>query len=389
MAGSTSNRLNEYLPMLAFVAAWSLQLVYFLGYDSRIFFTYGFSILSLIVSAVGAYVLGYMIIKIMSPIRAGVAQGALLGGADARAANILMQLTLVMSACLVAVNILLPLLQGVSLSAAREIALENWETGDALTRIVAIAVNITISFSLMAIIDRIDAKGKFPVILVLIFVALTIAAYSRAHLLMGLSIISTKWISKSKYKMSYIFMIFALFALLFSILSVVTSVGSEGRGSGLEDMLKSVEIYAFGGVAGFEFYYTTGIPQYDSFLTVPRFVYSIFPNIGNPPPSYFPFIDTIPPINVFSAMYPPFHDFGWLGLLIFFFFYGLISALAAAAFQRTPSRYFCVLAGFLLYAALMSPFDDQFIRGLTILILMMVGAVLYSVVQRIIRRNVE
>lgn len=389
MASSTPNRLSEYLPMLAFVAVWLLQIAYYLGYDSRIFFTYGFGITHLILLAVTAYVAGFFICKILPLGTTGAVRLRTVTATDARAARILMQITIAMSACLVAMNILLPLAQGMSLSGARENALDSWETGSVLTRVTAVAVNVTISFSLMSIIDRIDIKGRFPFLLVLLFIALTIAAYSRAHLLMGLSIISTKWIYQSKYKLSFILMIFLLFAGLFSILSVITSVGSADRGSGIEDILKSVEVYAFGGVAGLEFYYTTGMPQYKALLTIPRFMYFFLPNLGTLPPSYFPFIDTVPPINVFSALYPPFHDFGKVGLAVFFFAYGTISALVAGVFQRRPNRYLCVLSGFLLYAALMSPFDDQFIRGLTILILMMTGAVLYAVINRIIRSILE
>ncbi|WP_037487759.1 O-antigen polymerase [Sphingomonas phyllosphaerae] len=384
MAGSTPNRLSEYLPMLAFVAAWALQIVYFVGYDSRIFFTYGFGVLSLVLLAVGSYVTGYFACKIM-PLGKAIADPPVRTLSDIRATTILMQVTIVMAAILVTANILLPLARGISLSTARELALEAWENGGVLPRIVAVAVNVTISFSLMMIVDRIDIKGRFPFLLVLLFVALTIAAYSRAHLLMGLSIISTKWISQSKYRLSFIFFVFVLFAGLFSILSVITSVGSADRGSGIEDILKSVEVYAFGGVAGFEFYYTTGFPQYASLLTIPRFMYYFIPGIGVLPPSYFPFIDTVPPINVFSALYPPFHDFGATGLAGFFLLYGFISALVAFLFQRRPNRYLCILSGFLLYAALMSPFDDQYIRGLTILILMLTGAALYGFIRRAIR----
>lgn len=388
MASSTPNRLSEYLPLLAFAAAWSLQIVYFLGYDARVFFTNGFGVLPVILLAVGAYVTGYLACKIL-PLGGGVADRVIPTVVDTRVTKILMQITVAIAACLITANILLPLARGMSLSTAREMALDSWESGGALTRVVAIAANVSISFSLMAIIDRIDAKGRFPLLLVGIFIALTIAAYSRAHLLMGLSIISTKWISQSKYRLSFIFLIFVLFTGLFSILSIITSVGSADRGGGIEDILKSVEAYAFGGVAGFEFYFTTGIPQYASLLTVPRFLYPFIPGLGALPPSYFPFINTDPPINVFSALYPPFHDFGYVGLAGFFFFYGLVSALVALLFQRWANRYLCVLSGFLLYAALMSPFDDQFIRGLTILILMLTGAALYGLLRRAIRVNLE
>ncbi|MBB3693784.1 O-antigen polymerase [Sphingomonas sp. BK580] len=378
MASSTHNRLSEYLPLLAFAAAWSLQLIYFLGYDERTFQTYGTGVIGLILVAVASYIIGFFSFKILPlgtliPSRSSSATAADLG-----AARLLMQITIVMSALLITTNILLPLSKGISLSGAREIALENWENGDILTRLSAVAANVTLAFALMAIIDRMEFYGKFPFLLVIMFVTLTIAAYSRAHLLLGLSVVSTKWIARSKYRLTYIFLIFIAFAALFSVLSVVASVGSADRAGGLEDIYKSLEVYTFGGVAGFEFFYATGQPQYQALLTMPRFMYSILPGLGNLPPSYFPFIDTVPPINVFSALYPPYHDFGRAGLVTFFVVYGFLSAAVALAFQRRPGRTLCVLAGFLLYAALMSPFDDQFIRGLTILVLMLSSAAVYS-----------
>lgn len=384
MASATPNRLSEFLPLLAFAAAWSLQLAYFLGYDSRLFLTFGFDIVSIIVLGIVAYTVGFIGVRIV-PLAQSLADNQRAPAPDARAAKVLMRVTIALSATLIALNIFIPIAQGQSLGGARELALENWESGGIMTRVSAILTNITIAFSLMVIIDRIDIRGQFPVAFVLMFIALTIAAYSRAHLLLGLSIISIKWLSVSKYKLPYIFAIFTLFAALFSILSVFASVGSADRVGGLESILKSIEIYAFGGVAGFEFFYNTGFPQYNSILTAPRFAYSIIPGLGKLPPSYFPFVDTVPPINVFSALYPPYHDFGLRGVAIFFFLYGALSSISATVFQKRSGRYFCVLAGFMLYAALMSPFDDQFIRGLTILILMMSGAVIYTLLHWLIR----
>lgn len=385
MASSTTNRLSEYLPLLAFVAAWALQLAYFLGFDSRIFFTYGFSVIFIIVAAIAAYVGGFLAVRLLPLAQWFAGPTQVRSVPDARTATVLMQITLVLAAGLITLNILLPLSRGISLSGARELALEGWERGDFFPRILAVAANFTMAFSLMTVIDRIDVRGKFPIFLTIVFVLLTIAAYSRAHLLLGFSIISTKWISQSKYRLPYIISAFALFAALFSILSMIASVGSADRAGGVEDALSSLEVYTFGGVAGFEFYYNTGFPQYNSILTVPRFMYSIIPGIGALPPSYFPFIDTVPPINVFSALYPPYHDFGQIGVIVFFAIYGMMSALVARRFERKPGRLMCVLSGFLLYAALMSPFDDQYIRGLTVLILMLSGLVLYSLLYRLLQ----
>ncbi|RYF51584.1 MAG: oligosaccharide repeat unit polymerase [Cytophagaceae bacterium] len=387
MASSTQNRLSEYLPLLAFVAAWTLQLVYFLGYDSRLFFSYGFSIASLILLAVASYAVGFLGFRLLPLANFFAGQANARRALHPRTVKLLLLMTVALSSGIIAMNIVIPLARGISLSGAREIALEDWENGGVLPRILSILTNVTIAFSLMAIIDQIDIRGKFPILLVALFALLTVAAYSRAHLLLGLSVISTKWISQSKYRVAYIFIIFVMFAALFSILSVIASVGSADRNAGLEGVFNSLEVYTFGGVAGFEFYYNTGFPQYNSLLTVPRFIYSIIPGLGNLPPSYFPFIDTVPPINVFSALYPPYHDFGKYGLIIFFFIYGALSSVTAVLFQRRRQRYLCLLSGFFLYAALMSPFDDQFIRGLTILILMITGAAVYALLYRLIRNG--
>ncbi len=385
MAGPAPNRLNSYLPLLAFATVWSLQLLYFLGYQDRVFYTYGFGILNVILLTIFAYVVGFLGYKLVPVGKRDATREA--PRIDDRAFGMLSRITLILSAFLIVMNIFVPLAQGISLSVARELVLEDWAEGSALTRIVAILANVTIAFSLMTVIDRIDQKRRFPILYVLLFILLTIAAYSRAHMLLGLSIISVKWLSRSRYKLSYILGIFILFAMLFSILSVVTSVGSADRGSGVEDMLRSMEIYTFGGVAGFDFYYSTGYPEYPSNLTIPRFVYSILSGLGNPPPSYFPFVDTTPPINIFSAIYPPYHDFGLVGVGGFFFIYGLVSAMVSDTFARTKSRYLCVFAGFVLYATLMSPFDDQFIRGLTTLILLMAGVILYTGIYRLYDRR--
>lgn len=385
MAGPAPNRLSGYLPLLAFLSAWTLQLVYFLAYESRVFYTFQFSILFLIFLAVISYAAGFFGPRLMMNFRPKLFLPRNRAPLDPWATTILMRLSLLLAGYIIVMNILLPLAQGISLPAARQIALDKWEEGDIVARFVAVLVNVTISFCLVAVMDRIDRKGKFPFFLVLTFVALSIAAYSRAHLLFGLCVISVKWISQSKYKFSFIFFMFASFALLFSILSVVASIGQNSYESRLEDILRNLEVYAFGGVAGFEYYYTSGFPQFNSLLTVPRFVYYIVPGLGAPPPSYFPFIDTSPPINVFSAMYPPFHDFGVYGLAIFFFAYGFISSIAIAAFNILRNRLLGVLSGFFLYAALMSPFDDQFIRGLTVLILMLSGVTLYSLLYRLLQ----
>lgn len=384
MASSTPNRLSGYLPLLAFLSAWTIQFIYFLVYEDRIFYTFQFNILFLILTTVLSYTFGFLSVRQIIAFRATRYREHRVREIDKRAFTILMRTSIIFSILIIIVNIAIPLVQGLSLSGARQIALDNWEEGSLYARLFSIIVNITISFCLVVILDSIDLKNKLPFYIIIIFLLLSIAAYSRAHLLLGLCIISVKWISQSEYRISFIFSIFSLFAIVFSLVSIFSSLNQNTSSSAIDEILKNLEVYVFAGVAGFEFYYNSGYPEFNNLLTLPRFIYFIIPGLGNPPPSYFPFVDTTPPINVFSAMYPPFHDFGIYGLIFFFFFYGLVSSIVITAFNIVRNRTLGVLSGFFLYAALISPFDDQFIRGSTVLILMLSGVALYSLIYRIL-----
>lgn len=380
MADATHNRLTLYLPLLAFLAVWASQLIYFLSYENRTFYVFQVNVLAVIAVAVTSYVIGFLFARLMIHIRSRLqlSKAQVSKGLSRLTVLRMVRLSLVLSGLVIFSNIVVPIVTGSSLAGARQLALENWDTGSVSVRMIAVLVNVTIAITLIAIMDYIDVSESFPLILLIVFILLTIAAYSRAHLLLGLCVVGLKWISKSNYKMSFILIAFSGFAVLFSIISVISNINSGDGVAEFDGLIKSLEIYAFGGVAGFEYYYSTGYPQFSGFLTIPRFVYYFVPGLGSIPPSYFPFIDTTPPINIFSAMYPPFHDFGILGLGLLFSLYGLISALIIDAFENSGGRLLGVLAGFYLYASIMSPFDDQFIRGSTVLILLVIGVFVYN-----------
>ena len=382
MAGTAHNRLTLYLPLLAFLAAWATQLIYFLSYDDRTFFIFQDNVLVVIAVAVTSYLIGFLFARLMIHIRSRMQlpKARVITGLPKLAVLRMVRLSFLLSGVIIFFNIVVPVATGSSLAFARELALENWDTGSASVRLIAVVVNVTIAISLIAIMDYIDVTNSFPLVQLLIFIALTVAAYSRAHLLLGLCVIGLKWISKSNYKISFILMALSGFALLFSMISVIVNINSGNEITEVEGLIKNLEIYTFGGVAGFEYYYSTGYPKFPGLLTIPRFIYYFVPGLGSIPPSYFPFIDTTPPINIFSAMYPPFHDFGIWGLGFFFALYGLIAAIVINAFESSGGRLLGVLAGFYLYASVMSPFDDQFIRGLTVLFLLVVGVFVYNII---------
>lgn len=388
MADTTHNRLTLYLPLFAFLAAWATQLIYFLFYYNRTFFVFQVNVLVVIAVAVTSYLIGFLVARLLIHIksRMQLQKVQVTKGLSRPAVQRMVRLSLVLSGFVIFYNIVVPIATGSSLAGARQLALENWDTGSVSVRLIALLVNVTIAISLIAIMDYIDVSESFPFLLLIVFIVLTVAAYSRAHLLLGLCVVGLKWILKSNYKLSFILFSLSGFSVLFSIISLISNLNSSVGGVEFEGLIKNLEVYAFGGVAGFEYYYSTGYPQFSGFLTIPRFIYYFVPGLGEVPPSYFPFIDTTPPINIFSAMYPPFHDFGILGLGFFFSLYGLIAAVIIDAFESSGGRLLGLLAGFYLYASMMSPFDDQFIRGSTVLILLVIGVFVYNMIFWIFNR---
>jgi len=62
--------------------------------------------------------------------------------------------------------------------------------------------------------------------------------------------------------------------------------------------------------------------------------------------------------------------FGGIGVFIFLEFYGLLSTAACVLFVRTGKFLWQVIAGFTVYATAMSIFDDQFLRGLPVFLIL-------------------
>ena len=168
------------------------------------------------------------------------------------------------------------------------------------------------------------------------------------------------------------------FVFLFLLLAFYGKDNSASEGSIFVILMGHAEVYFFGGVAGLNNFFTFGEPRYNAMLSVPRFVQGLLPMTGTMPPQYFDFVETPLPLNVYTAIYPPFHDFGVGGVIILFFLYGGFSAAACRKFSETDSYLWQVVAGFLLYATAMSIFDDQFIRALPVFLIFVSAALLFN-----------
>lgn len=381
MVSKENRLLIERLPVLCLLAVWMPQYIYRLFYDARLFFEFDSGIYILMTCAITAYIAGSFVIRrALILFRNGVysAKFKLKSPISDHRYNIVIILLLALSSLFIYFNLISIYLSGQSLNDARNLSLEDWSSGGFLIKANAVIINLVLSMMIAAVAAGYQKNRKIPWVSLTAFILLTVAAYSRTHLLIGLTVIALAVIKDHPKPFRIIATVFSSFLILFMLLSIVTKDNSSSTLGSLEIAIIQLEVYFFGGVAGLDFYNALNFPSYNTLLTIPKILHTILPLSMDLPPSYYDFVDTTPPINVFSAIYPPFHDFGIMGIFIFFFIYGLVATFACHRYVRTNSLVWLIVASFFVYCTLMSVFDDQFIRGLPVFIMFVSGSFLFE-----------
>lgn len=381
MVSKENGLLIERLPVLCLLAVWAPQYIYRIFYDARLFFQFDGTIYILMTCAIAAYVAGAFFIQRVSNLferQAHLRPLRVHSSISDHRYNIVFLILLIFSSLFIYLNLISVYLSGQSLSEARNLSLEDWSSGGFSVKANAVFINVVLAMMIAAIASSYQKNQKLSWIAIILFILLTVAAYSRTHLLIGLTVIALAVIKIHQNPFGIMFKVFVSFLSLFMILSIVTKDNSSSTLGSLEIAVTQLEIYFFGGVAGLDFFNAINFPSYNTMLTIPKVIHTILPLPMEAPPSYYDFVDTTPPINVFSAIYPPFHDFGMLGVFIFFFIYGLSATFACRRYVRTNGIVWLIVASFFVYCTLMSVFDDQFIRGLPVFLMFVAGSFLFE-----------
>ena len=277
------------------------------------------------------------------------------------------------------------MLQGADVSNMRDMALSEWSEGGYFIKLFAIGVNSLACTIVLFASFEYELKRKVNYLLLILFIMVCIASYARTMLLIGLFIFVIRLASDLEHPIKTIVMSVLGFIAIFLFLGLTAKDNSDLNETALNILKLHAEVYFFGGVAGLNNYIINSDPQYQSILTIPRFVQDAIPIGTAMPPQYFDFVNTPVPLNVFTAIFPPLHDFGYLGVVGLFFVYGLTTAIACKKFVGNHSYFWQVCAGFLLYASAMSIFDDQFIRGLPVLLIFVAVSLIFKSIYRYIR----
>lgn len=379
MVSNKNKALIENLPIICILLVWIPQYLYRALYQDRTFYQFDADLYLIIFFAIIAYISGSYVSKFFAKLRfAENTNISQISNIAILKQNAVFYVLIIISSYIIYTSLVSVYVSGSSISAARDISLENWSKGGFLLKLNSVFINVIIAMMVCHAITSYNRDQKIPFISITIFILLTVSAYSRTHLLIGISIIAICIVKDRKNPLKIATNFFISFISLFMILSIVTKDNSSSTLGSVEIALNQLEVYFFGGTAGFDYYYSMGSPTYDTFLTIPKIVHSILPLPMNPPPSYYDFVDTTPPINVFSSLYPPYHDFGVVGVVVMFFIYGFTATTSCIIYSRTGKLVPLIVAGFFVYSTLMSVFDDQFIRGLPVFLMFVAGAFLYQ-----------
>ena len=378
MVGKKNKALIENLPIICALAVWVPQYLYRIFYPGRLFYQFDQGVYFIMSLAILGYVSGSYTSQFAAKFNALKFENKLPNlNISIYRQNFIFVVLLGISFYFIYESLISVYLSGSTISAARDISLENWSKGGFLLKLNSVFINVAIAMMVSHIITAYNRDNKIPFLSIFIFILLTVSAYSRTHMLIGFSIIAICIIRDRQNPLKIAGSFFIFFISLFMILSIVTKDNSSSTLGSMQIALTQLEVYFFGGTAGLDYYYSMGTPSYNTILTIPKIVQSIFPLPMDLPPSYYDFVDTTPPINVFSSIYPPYHDFGMAGVAIMFFIYGFIATMSCILYSRSGGLIALILAGFFVYSTLMSVFDDQFIRGLPVLLMFVAGGFLY------------
>jgi len=379
MVGNKNKALIENLPVICILLVWIPQYLYRAFYQYRTFYQFDTDVYFIILFAIISYIFGSYVSQFFAKLRL-IEQHITnqISNIPVFNQNAVFYVLVILSSYFIYEGLISVYLSGNSISSVRDLSLENWSSGGFLIKLNSVFINLVIAMMVCHIITSYNRSQKIPFVSIFIFILITISAYSRTHLLIGLSIIAICIVKDKKSPLKIATNFFISFIFLFMVLSIVTKDNSSSTLGVVEIAFKQLEVYFFGGVAGFDYYYSVGSPTYNTFLTIPKIIQSILPLPMNLPPSYYDFVDTTPPINIFSSIYPPYHDFGITGVVIMFFIYGFTATSSCIIYSRTGKLVPLIVAGFFVYSTLMSVFDDQFIRGLPVFLMFVAGAFLYQ-----------
>lgn len=157
------------------------------------------------------------------------------------------------------------------------------------------------------------------VFLFIIGLATAMLTTSRLFLLFYILTIIAILFCHKKITTKQVFLSLCGFALFFFGIAIVIKKGYGEQNSPLEILKWNFQVYLFSPLAAFNYYIKTHTPTFDSIVMIPNSVKEILEYFGinlQPRTNLMPFVNTPLRTNVYTYLYPVYHDGGKL-LIVF------------------------------------------------------------------------
>lgn len=186
---------------------------------------------------------------------------------------------------------------------------------------------------------------------------------------------------KDKIRLKSFLASLVIFLFSFFFLAIIYDKGAGQFGSVSDKIIWNIETYFFNGIADFNYFVANGFPRFDSYLLVPNLLRKIF-ELGGSIPTIMPFVETPIPGNVYTSLYPWYHDLGSAGVVLGFLFIGFFSQILYVR-RNISSRniYYYAVS---LYALIMTVFQDQYIQAYPMWVIIFLAPKMPSVFAKVI-----
>lgn len=184
-----------------------------------------------------------------------------------------------------------------------------------------------------------------------------------------------------KIRVKTIGIVMTMFIILFFAMAVLQNKG-DFDDNVFEQIVWNAQVYFFNGLACFNSYVANNFPAFDDGILLPNSVRRVIDMLGiqmDLAPSVFPFVETPLPGNVYTSLYPWYHDAGISGVFFGFFAIGSLSQIFFQRRLRSNTNVFFYAVS--VYALLMTVFEDQYLRAYPLWLMIFAIPVIIKVVR--------
>ncbi|WP_247536640.1 O-antigen polymerase [Ralstonia pseudosolanacearum] len=193
-------------------------------------------------------------------------------------------------------------------------------------------------------------------------VALVAAVFSSGRTLLLLLFIAVPVSLYIQKKIRFRVMMLAAFIFVCAFLGLALLNQKGDFGGGVYSQISwNLKIYLLNGLACFNHFVVENFPRFDGSVLFPNLLRKLLGVGGDASPLVLPFVETPLPGNVYTALYPWYHDGGVVGVVVGFFFIGLLNQYLYNGRRKSASLtfYYSLSA----YALIMTIFQDQYIQA--------------------------